>query len=184
LMVRRSDLGVVLVLVLCLAAAAFATVASAAKTSLKPPKSGSWKLIAAENTPTGLKVLGGVIGGFTVVGGTTVKGFHLTFKEGGESAGCAGGEAFEGKSEAKTATIKFAAGATAPIVKTTVGYLVSVANSAGTVQAAEVPIKAAFGNSDEGSISITLVPRKKEPRAGAILWGEGTCSVAFVVKPG
>jgi hypothetical protein len=184
MMLRRSDLGVALVLVLCLAAAVFATVASAAKSSLKPPKSGSWKLIAAENTPSGLKVLGGVVGGFTVVGGTTVKGFHLTFKEGGESAGCAGGESFEGGSDVKTATIKFAAGATAPIVKTTAGYLVSVATSSGTVQPVEVPIKAAFGNSDEGSISITLVPHKQEPRAGGILWGEGTCSVAFVVKPG
>jgi hypothetical protein len=183
-MVRRSDLGVLLVLVLCLAAAVFATVGSAAKPSLKPPKSGAWKLIAAENTPTGLKVLGGVVGSFHVVGGSTVKGFHLTFVEEGESAGCAGGEGFESKGEGKVATIKFAADATAPIVKTTSGYLVAVANSAGSVQPAEVPIKAAFGNNDEGSISITLVPRKKEPRAGAIVWGEGTCSVAFVVKPG
>jgi hypothetical protein len=181
---RRSDPVVVLGLVLCLAAAVFATVGSAAKPSLKPPKSGAWKLIAAENTPTGLKILGGVIGGFQVTGADTIKGFHLTFTEGGESAGCAGGEAFEGKGEVKNATIKFAPGTTAPIVKTTSGYLVAVANSGGTVQPAEVPIKAAFGNSEEGSISITLVPRKKEPRAGAILWGEGTCSVAFVVKPG
>jgi hypothetical protein len=179
-MVRRC--GVIVVLVLALAAA-FATVGSAAK-PLQPPKSGSWKLIAAERTPTGLKVLGGVIGGFQVVGGTTVKGFHLTFTEAGESVGCAGGEGFEGKGEGKKATVKFGPGATAPIVKTTAGYLVSVGNSAGSVQPAEVPIKVAFGNSDEGSISITLVPRKKEPRAGAIIWAQGTCSVAFVVKPG
>ncbi|HEY5333234.1 MAG TPA: hypothetical protein VIJ21_06760 [Solirubrobacterales bacterium] len=183
-MVRRSDLGVVFVLMLCLAIAAFAAVASAAKAPLKPPKAGTWKLIAAENTPTGLKVLGGVVGSFQVVGGTTIKGFHLTFVEEGESAGCAGGEGFESKGEGKKATVKFAPGSSAPIVKTTSGYLVAVANSGGTVQPAEVPIKAAFGNSEEGSISITLVPRKKEPRAGAILWGEGTCSVAFVVKPG
>jgi hypothetical protein len=96
-MVRRSDLGVVLVLVLCLGAGAFATVAPGAKPSLKPPKSGAWKLVAAERTLTGLKVMGGVIGGFQVVGGTTVKGFHLSFTESGESAGCAGGESVEGK---------------------------------------------------------------------------------------
>jgi hypothetical protein len=180
-MVRRCFVGVALVLAL---AGILATVGAAAKSSLKPPKPGAWKLIAAERTATGLKVLGGVIGGFQVVGGTTVKGFHLTFTEAGESVGCAGGESFEGKGEVKKATIKFVPGATAPIVKTTTGYLVGVGTSSGTVQPAEVPIKAAFGNSDEASISITLVPRKKEPRAGGILWAGATCSVAFVVKPG
>jgi hypothetical protein len=179
-MVRRC--GVVLVLVLALVAA-FAAVGSAAK-PLKPPKSGSWKLIAAERTATGLKVLGGVLGSFRVVGGTTIAGFNLSFTESGESAGCAGGEGFESKSEGKSATIKFAAGASAPIVKTSAGYLVSVANSGGSVQGAEVPIQVSVGSSREGSIAITLVPRKKEARAGAIVWAEGTCSVAFVVKPG
>jgi hypothetical protein len=180
-MVRR--LAVVLVLVLVLAAAV-ATIGSAAK-PLKPPKSGAWKLIAAENTGSGLKVTGGVIGGFTVVGGTTIKGFHLTFTEEGESVGCAGGEAFEGKGEGKKGTIKFGSGATAPIVKTTTGYLVAVGNSGGTVQGAEVPIKPPSGSSRFGSIYITLVPRKKgEPRSGDIGWAEGTCNVAFVVKPG
>jgi hypothetical protein len=183
-MVRRSDLGVVLVIVLCLTAI-FATDVFAAKPSLKPPKAGAWKLIAAENTPTGLKVLGGVVGSFRVVGGTTIKGFSLTFTEEGESVGCAGGEAFEGKGEDKKGTIKFGPGANAPIVKTTSGYLVAVANSAGTVQGVEIPIKPPAGSSRFGSLFITLVPRKKgEPRSGDIGWAEGTCNVAFVVKPG
>jgi hypothetical protein len=180
-MVRRH--GVVVVLVLALAAA-FATVGSAAK-PLKPPKSGAWKLVAAENTPSGIKVTGGVIGGFTVVGATTIKGFHLSFTEEGESVGCAGGEAFEGKGEDKKGTIKFGPGATAPIVKTTTGYLVAVGNSGGTVQGVEVPIVPPSGSSRFGSVFITLVPRKKgEPRRGNIGWAEGTCNVAFVVKPG
>jgi hypothetical protein len=179
-MVRRC--GFVAMLVLALAAA-FANVGSAAK-PLKPPKSGSWKLVAAEDTSNGLKVVGGVLGGFRVVGGTTIQGFHLSFTETGESAGCAGGEGFESKPEGKSATIKFAPGATAPIVKTTTGYQVSVANSAGSAQPAEVPINVSVGSSREGSLAITLVPRKKEARAGAIVWAEGTCSVAFVVKPG
>jgi hypothetical protein len=182
-MVRRSDLGVVFVL--CLAVAAFAAVASAAKAPLKPPKSGAWKLIAAENTAGGLKVTGGVVGAFTVVGGTTIKGFHLTFTEEGESVGCAGGEAFEGKGEDKKGTIKFGPGASAPIVKTTAGYLVAVANSAGSVQGVEIPIKPPTGSSRFASVYINLVPRKKgEPRSGDIDWQEGTCNVAFVVKPG
>jgi hypothetical protein len=181
MMLRRSDLVVVLVLVLCLAAAVFATVGSAAKPSLKPPKSGTWKLIAAENTPGGIKVLGGVVGSFRVVGGTTVKGFHLTFTEEGESAGCAGGEGFESKGEGKKATIKFAAAASAPIVKTTSGYLVAVANSGGTVQGAEVPVTPPVGSYDLGTIFATLVLRQKEPRRGSISWGD--CSVAFIAKP-
>jgi hypothetical protein len=185
MVLRRSDLVVVLVLVACLVAAVFATVGSAAKPALKPPKSGAWKLIAAENTSGGLKVTGGVVGGFTVVGGTTIKGFHLTFTEAGESVGCAGGEAFEGKGEDKVGTIKFGSGATAPIVKTTSGYLVAVANSAGTVQGVEVPIEPPTGSSRFGTLFINLVPRKKgESRSGDIGWQEGTCNVAFVVKPG
>jgi hypothetical protein len=180
-MVRR--LGVVVVLVLALAAA-FATVGSAAK-SLKPPTSGSWKVIAAENTSSGLKVDGGVIGGFTVVGGTTIKGFHLRFKEEGESVGCAGGESFEGKGEDKKGTIKFGSGATAPIVKTTTGYLVAVGSSGGTVQGVEIPIVPPAGSSRFGLLFINLVPRKKgEARSGQLGWAEGTCNVAFVVKPG
>jgi hypothetical protein len=180
-MVRRWSRAVVLVLAL---AAIFATGGSAAKPSLKPPKSGSWKLLAAERTPSGLKVNGGVVGGFTVVGGTTVKGFHLKFEEEGESAGCAGGEGFESKGEGKKATIKFGAGGTVPIVKATAGYLVGVANSAGEVQGAEVPIKLSTGLTDEGVVSIVLVPRKKEARSGAIIWRESGCSVAFIAKPG
>jgi hypothetical protein len=184
-MVRRSDLGVVFVLFLCLAAAAFPAVASAAKAPLKPPKVGAWKLIAAENTASGLKVTGGVVGGFTVVGGTTIKGFHLTFTEEGESVGCAGGDAFEGKGEDKKGTIKFGPGASAPVIKTTTGYLVAVGNSGGTVQGVEIPIKPPTGSSRFGSLFINLVPRKKgEPRSGDIGWQEGTCNVAFVVKPG
>jgi hypothetical protein len=179
-MVRRCSVAVVLVLAL---AAAFAASGSAAQ-SLKPPKSGAWKLVAAERTPSGLKVNGGVIGGFTVVGGTTVKGFHLKFEEEGESAGCAGGEGFESKGEGKKATIKFGAGGTVPIVKTTAGYLAGVANSSGEVQGAEVPIKLSTGLTDEGVISIVLVPRKKEARSGAIIWRESGCSVAFIARPG
>jgi hypothetical protein len=180
-MVRR--LGVVLVLVLALAAA-IATAGSAAKT-LEPPKAGAWKLVAAENTSSGIKVTGRVIGGFTVVGGTTIKAFHLSFTEAGESVGCAGGEAFEGKGEDKKGTIKFGAGASAPIVKTSTGYLVAVGNSGGTVQGAEVPIVPSSGSSRFGLVFITLVPRKKgEPRSGDIGWAEGTCNVAFVAKPG
>jgi hypothetical protein len=182
-MFRRCGVGVVLVLAL-VGAAVFASAGSAAK-SLKPPKSGPWKIIAAENTGTGLKVNGGVIGGFTVVGGTTIKGFHLTFVEEGESVGCAGGEAFEGKGEHKKGTIKFSPGATAPIIKTTTGYVVGVGNSGGTVQAAEAGIKPPTGNSRFAAIGLTLVPRKKkEARSGGIGWQEGTCNVAFVVKPG
>lgn len=180
-MIRRWSFAVILVLGL---AAVFATSGSAAKSSLKPPKSGAWKLVAAERTPSGLKVNGGVIGGFTVVGGTTVKGFHLKFEEEGESAGCAGGEGFESKGEGKKATIKFGAGGSLPIVKSTTGYLVGVANSSGEVQAAEAPIRLSTGGTDEGLFSIVLVPRKKEARSGAIVWREGGCSVAFIAKPG
>jgi hypothetical protein len=177
-MVRRCAAGALLVL--CLVAV-FAATGSAAK-SLKPPKSGPWKLIAAENTPGGIKVLGGVVGSFRVVGGTTIKGFHLTFTEEGESAGCAGGEVFEGKGEGKKATIKFAAAASAPIVKTTSGYLIAVGNSSGSVQGAEVSVTPPVGSFDLGTIFATLVPRKKEPRRGSISWGD--CSVAFIAKPG
>jgi hypothetical protein len=180
-MVRRCGVAVVLLLAL---GAAFAGLGSAAKSSLKPPKSGAWKLIAAEYTPTGVKVNGGVVGGFTVVGGTTIKGFHLTFTEEGESVGCAGGEAFEGKGEDKKATIKFDSGASAPIIKTTTGYFVGGSNGVG-VQGVEVPIKPPAGSSRSGVLFIDLVPRKKEElRSGSIGWAEGTCSVAFIAKPG
>lgn len=180
-MARRCSFAVILALAL---AAAFATSGSAAK-SPKPPKSGTWKLIAAERTAGGLKVNGGVVGGFTIAGGTTVKGFHLTFTEEGESVGCAGGESFEGKGEDKKATIKFGPGGTLPIVKSTAGYLVGVANSSGEVQGAEAPIKLSTGATDEGLFSILLVPRKKkEARSGTIVWRGGECSVSFVVKPG
>ncbi|MDX6653483.1 MAG: hypothetical protein QOH18_175 [Solirubrobacterales bacterium] len=179
-MVRRWSGAVVLVLVL---AAVFATGGSAAKSSLKPPKSGTWKVIAAENTPSGLKVLGGVVGSFRVVGGTKITGFHITFKEGGESVGCAGGEAFEGKGEAKKGVIKLGPGGSAPILKTTTGYLVAVAAGSG-VQGVEVPVTQPIGTNNGGLIYATLVPRKKEPRSGDISWEGGQCNVAFVVKPG
>jgi hypothetical protein len=183
-MFRRSDLGVVLVLVICLAAAVFATAGFGAKPSLKPPKVGTWKLIAAENTADGLKVLGGVVGSFQVVGDTTIKNFHLTFKEEGESVGCAGGESFEGKGEDKKGTIKFASGATAPIIKTTAGYLVAVGNST-SVQGAEVPLTLSVGSGDAGLLYIDLVPRKKkEKRSGQLSWQSSECGLAFVVKPG
>jgi hypothetical protein len=178
-MVRRSGVAVVAMLVL-VAVAALAAVGSAAKPTLKAPKAGTWNLIAAENTPGGVKVLGGVVGSFRVVG-ETVKGFHLTFVESGESLGCAGGEYFEGKGEDKKATIKFAVGASAPIVKTTSGYLIAVGAGTG-VQGAEVPVVPPVGSADLGTIYATLVPRKKkEPRRGSISWGE--CNVAFIAKP-
>jgi hypothetical protein len=167
----------VLVLVVVVALAAGG---AAAKPSLKAPKAGTWKLIAAENTPGGVKVLGGVVGSFTVVG-ETVKNFHLTFVEKGESAGCAGGEDFEGKGEEKKATIKFAPEASAPIVKTTSGYLIAVGAGQG-VQGADVPVTPPVGVGNLGTIYATLVPRrKKESRRGSITWGE--CSVAFIAKP-
>jgi hypothetical protein len=163
-----------------LAAAVVAATGSAAKPSLKPPKSGVWNLIAAENTPHGVKVLGGVMGSFRVVGGTEVKGFHLTFVEGGESAGCAGGDSFESKGEGKVATIKFAPGASAPILKTTAGYLIGYSVGS-NVQGAEVSVTPPVGIANLASIFATLVPRTKELRSGSISWG--TCSVAFVAKP-
>jgi hypothetical protein len=176
-MVRRFAVGASLVL--CLVAV-FATNGSAAK-SLKPPKVGTWKLIAAENTPGGVKVLGGTVGSFQVVGGTSIKNFRMTFVEEGESAGCAGGEGFESKGEGKKATIKFAPGASAPIIKTTSGYLVAVPSGNG-VQGAEVPVKPPFGLDNSGLVFATLVPRnKKEPRRGSISWGD--CTVAFIAKP-
>jgi hypothetical protein len=81
---------------------------AAARRALAPPKVGTWKVIAAENTGTGaIKATGGVIGSFRVTAQKTVVGFHLRFTESGESAGCAGGAGFESKPEGKVGVLKF-----------------------------------------------------------------------------
>jgi hypothetical protein len=173
-----------------LALAALATVslvavwsqsADAAK-PLAPPRTGAWKLIAANNTADGLEVVGGTIGSFRVTKDKTIAGFHLAFTEAGESSYCAGGE-----DEGKRGSIKFATGTTAPIVKAGGEWLVAAGTGSlggGSVQGAEVALINPYGDDTAGTIYITLATKKKVPRSGGIVWNENQCSVAFVVKPG
>jgi hypothetical protein len=156
--------------------------AGAAARPLKPPRPGAWKLIAASNTPQGLKVEGGVVGSFRVTRQMTIAGFHLHFTEGGESRFCAGGE----EGQEKSGTVKFAPGATAPIVHAGGAWVVGVdagSIGGGTVQAAEVSVVSPLGATGVGLISATLSTRKGL-RSGDISWGSQRCAVAFVVKPG
>ena len=157
--------------------------ADAAK-PLAPPRPGAWKLIAANNTPDGLEVVGGTIGSFRVTKSKTITGFHLTFTEAGESTFCAGGQEF---GEEKSGSLKFSPGTTAPIVKASGDWLVGVSTGSlggGSVQGAEVSLLTPHGGSSVGSIFVTLATKKKVPRSGGITWNENQCSVAFVVKPG
>lgn len=156
--------------------------AARAKAGLAPPRVGPWKVIAAEgNSNGGVKVTGGVVGSFRVTADKTITGFHMSFTETGESAGCAGGEGFESKPEGKRGTVKFVAGSTAPILKVAGQWL--VAGSAGsTVQPADVALTDPYGNNVAASLYITMATRKKTTRSGGLLWGN--CGLAFVVKPG
>jgi hypothetical protein len=156
---------------------------AAAAKPLRAPRTGPWKIIAATNTPDGLEVKGGVIGSFRVTGHETIAGFHLRFREEGESAFCAGGE--EGKE--KSGAIRFAPGASAPIVHANGEWLVATDTGSiggGSLQGAEVPLVGSpYGNSSSGLIYLTLATRKGL-RSGNIEWNEQECGVAFVVKPG
>src|SRR5664279_5527649 len=159
----------VIPLVLTLAIAAQS--AGAAK-PLAPPKVGPWKIIAAVNTPKGVEVKGGVVGGFRVTKHKTIAGFHLRFTEEGESRSCAGGEGYE-ESVAKSGSIRFAPGATAPIIHANGEWLVALGTGSlggGSLQGVEVPvITSPYGNSSTGLTYITLATRKGL-RSGNIDW--------------
>jgi hypothetical protein len=111
----------------------------------------------------------------------------MTFTEGGESAGCAGGEVYEGEGKARKGVLRFAPGASAPIVKSAGKWVIGSGAGGiggGSVQPAEVPLRLPGGLSGAGSISATLTGAKKGPLSGGLTWREGECAVAFVVKPG
>ena len=156
--------------------------AGAAK-PLKPPRTGPWKIIAATNTADGVEVKGGVIGSFRVTSQETIVGFHLRFTEEAESSYCAGG----GEGKIKSGGIKFAPGASAPIIHADGEWLVAAETGSiggGSVQGAEVPLVGSpNGNSSSGLIYVTLATRKGL-RSGNIVWNGQECGVAFVVKPG
>jgi hypothetical protein len=140
-------------------------------------------MVAAANSPDGLEVKGGLIGSFRVTKHETISGFHLRFTEEGESRFCAGGE--EGKE--KSGTVKFAPGASAPIIHANGEWLVAVDTGSiggGSLQGAEVPlVTSPYGNDTSGLIYLTLATRTGQ-RSGNIEWNEQQCNVAFVVKPG
>jgi hypothetical protein len=50
------------------------------------------------------------------------------------------------------------------------------------VQPAEVAMTVPFGQTATGSLYIALATTGNAPRGGGVIWG--SCSVAFVVKPG
>lgn len=151
---KRSALAAALAL--CLAGlAATAT----AKPALKPPKPGAWKMIAAQGTPDGIKVVGGTIGSFRVTKHETITGFHLSFVESGETALCAGAKE---EAEGRRGTIRFTKGASAPILHFVGAWM--VAENGGSL-----------GPQPAG---------KKGPRTGYLGWRGGECAVFFAVKPG
>jgi hypothetical protein len=154
----------------------------------KPPKVGTWKVIAAENTSTGaIKATGGTIGSFRLTAEQTVVGFHLRFTESSESAGCAGGEGFESKPEGRVGVLKFLPTTTVSVFKSG-GQWLAAAGAGGAsglrVQPAEVAMTVPFGQTVTGSLYIALATTGKAPRGGAVVWNSGSCGVAFVVKPG
>jgi hypothetical protein len=188
----RSSQGVVLLVValalsVCLSAGA-GTAPALAKRVLAPPKVGTWKVIAAENTGAGaIKAAGGTIGSFRVTADKTVVGFHLRFTESSESAGCAGGEGFESKPEGKVGVLKFLPSTTVSVFKSGSQWLAAAgAGGAGglRVQPAEVAMTAPFGQTVTGSFYIALAVTGKAPRGGAVVWNSGSCGVSFIVKPG
>jgi hypothetical protein len=174
-------------LVVALVAAACLSLAAGALAA-KPPKVGTWKVIAAENTSTGaLKSTGGVIGSFRVTADKTVVGFHMRFTESSESAGCAGGEGFESKPEGKMGVLKFLPSTTVSVFKSGSQWLAAAgAGGAGglRVQPAEVAMTFPFGQTETASFYIDLATTGKAPRGGGIVWRSGSCGVSFVVKPG
>lgn len=101
---------------------------------------------------------GGVIGSFRVTRLETIAGFHLRFTEEGESSFCAGGEEGE-EGEEKSGTIKFAPGASAPIIHANGEWLVATDTRSiggGSLQGAEVPLVGSpYGNSSSGLIYLT-----------------------------
>jgi hypothetical protein len=182
----RSSKSVVLLVVALVAAAGLSFAAGAV--GAKPPKVGTWKVIAAENTSSGaIKATGGVIGSFRVTAGQTVVGFHLRFTETSESAGCAGGEGFESRPEGKVGALKFLPSTTVSVFKSGSQWLAAagVGGAGGLrVQPAEVAMTAPFGQTVTGSFYIALATTGKAPRGGAVVWNSGSCGVSFVVKPG
>jgi hypothetical protein len=182
----RSSKGVVLLVVALVAAVCLSFAAGAL--AVKPPKVGTWKVIAAENTSSGgVKVTGGTIGSFRVTADMHVTGFHLRFTESSESAGCAGGEGFESKPEGKSGVLKFLPSTTAPVFKSGSQWLAAAgAGGAGglRIQPAEVAMTVPFGQTVTASLYITLATTGKAPRGGGVVWNSGSCGVAFVVKPG
>jgi hypothetical protein len=179
---KRLSCVLTLTALVMVPAALSAQSAGAAK-PLAAPRSGPWKLIAAVNTGDGLEVKGGVIGSFRVTKHSTIVGFHLRFTEEGESSYCAGGEE---ENSRKKGTVKFAPGASAPIIHAG-GEWVSAADTGslggGSLQGAEVPIVTPNGSSSAALFYATLATRKGV-RSGNILWNSNECNVAFVVKPG
>jgi hypothetical protein len=134
---------------------------------------------------------GGVVGAFSVTRHMTIAGFHLRFTEEGEAAqGCTGGTGVEGLDFAeggkpKSGTIKFAPGASVPIIHAGGAWDVAVDTGTlggGSLQPAEVSLLSPNG-SFPGQIAVTLAIRKGA-RSGYIGWSDDECAVAFVVKPG
>jgi hypothetical protein len=182
----RSSNSVVVLVVALVAAACLSFAAGAL--GAKPPKVGTWKVIAAEHISSGgTKATGGVIGSFRVTADMHVTGFHLRFTESSESAGCAGGEGFESKPEGKVGVIKFLPSTAASVFKSG-GQWLAAAGAGGVgglrVQPAEVAMTVPFGQTVTGSLYIALTATGKAPRGGAVVWNGGSCGVAFVVKPG
>jgi hypothetical protein len=177
-----------LVLLVVALAAMASLVFAAGAPAAKPPKVGTWKVIAAENTSTGaIKSTGGAIGSFRVTAQKTVVGFHLRFTETSESAGCAGGEGFESKPEGKVGVLKFLSSTTVSVFKSGSEWLAAAgATGAGSlrVQPADVAMTVPFGQTTTGSFYIALATTGKAPRGGAVTWNSGSCGVTFVVKPG
>jgi hypothetical protein len=182
----RSSKSVVLLVVALVAAACLSLAAGAI--AAKPPKVGTWKVIAAENTSTGaIKATGGTIGSFRLTAEQTVVGFHLRFTESSESAGCAGGEGFESKPEGKVGVLKFLPSTTVSVFKSGSQWLAAAGTEGAgglRVQPAEVAMTVPFGQTVTGSLYIALATTGKAPRGGAVVWNSGSCGVAFVVKPG
>lgn len=173
-------IALVATVTLCLAGL---TATATAKPALKPPKVGTWKVIAAEGTSHGIKVLGGVVGSFRVTKSETITGFHLSFVEGGETALCAGAKE---EAEGRRGTIRFTKGASAPILHFVGAWMVAEnGGSLGLQPAGASLVTPPYGNVDNyASIEITLTSAKKGPRTGYVGWRGGECAVAFAVKPG
>jgi hypothetical protein len=155
------------------------TAATAAETGAKPPRSGWWKVIPAEFTPRGYRVLGGASGSFKIADGA-VEGFHLSFEETADSPGCAAGKLRSGKGEGRSGSVRFAPGESLPIVQLPDGGF-AVSGSAESAAPAQVRLITPGGRRRPGSIAFSLTREGGEPRSGMIGWHH--CAFEFLVRP-